>query len=268
MPNGQTALTGARLREVVGQLPDPISIEALDETLRFLARWRSRLLANTYHARQGHVVMSGPFAGMHYPTFATEGALMPRLLGTYECELHPHLARFAAAGVDCVIDVGCAEGYYAIGLARLIPGATVHAYDIDAKAQAACAENARDNGVAERVTVHGAFTPAEFARFAGRRALVICDCEGAEDDLLDPAVSPALAQMRLIVETHDLYRPGVKQRLMARFAATHDIEVVELGPKLLALPDWIRELGHLDQLLAVWEFRAAPTPWLVMTPRG
>ena len=45
---------------------------------------------------------------------ATEGALIPRLLGTYECELHPHLAALSAEGLDCVIDVGCAEGYYAV----------------------------------------------------------------------------------------------------------------------------------------------------------
>jgi hypothetical protein len=25
--------------------------------------------------------------------------------------------------------------------------------------------------------------------------------------------------------------------------------------------------GHLDQLLAVWEWRLRPTPWLVMTPK-
>jgi hypothetical protein len=33
------------------------------------------------------------------------------------------------------------------------------------------------------------------------------------------------------------------------------------------MPAWLQELAHLDQLLAVWEWRAAPTPWLVMRPK-
>jgi hypothetical protein len=74
--------------------------------------------------------------------------------------------------------------------------------------------------------------------------------------------------MRLIVETHDLYRKGVMQRLIDRFSATHEIEIVRQGPKTTPLPDWVSELNHHDQLLAVWEFRSAPTPWLVMTPRS
>jgi hypothetical protein len=29
-------------------------------------------------------------------------------------------------------------------------------------------------------------------------------------------------------------------------------------------PTWFNNLAHLDQLLAVWEWRSGPTPWLVM----
>jgi hypothetical protein len=242
--------------------------EELNEILRRLGRWRSRLLANTYVIHRGPQVMRGPFAGMHYTETASEGALMPRLLGSYESELHPYLARFAGAGLDCVIDVGCAEGYYAIGLARLMPEVTVYAYDIDPIAREACAALADKNGVASRVIIGGEFAPDGFEAFAGRRALVMVDAEGAEDDILHPERSPALAGMRLIVETHDVYRPGVRARLMERFSATHDIVTVRQELKAFPLPDWLVELGHLDQLLAVWEWRVMATPWLVMTPKA
>jgi len=33
---------------------------------------------------------------------------------------------------------------------------------------------------------------------------------------------------------------------------------------LEATPSWFNNLSHLDQLLATWEWRAGPTPWLVM----
>ena len=145
--------------------------DELNVVLRRLGRWRSRLLANTYVIHHGPQVMSGPFAGMHYVETASEGALMPRLLGSYESELHPHLAAFAQAGLDCVIDVGCAEGYYAVGLARMMPEITVYAFDIDPIAREACAALAQKNEVGSRVIVGGEFAPDGFEAFAGRRAL-------------------------------------------------------------------------------------------------
>ncbi|MCR5878993.1 methyltransferase [Phenylobacterium sp. J367] len=263
-----TEAAGEHLRRMVSELSEPATIKEMENILHFLARWRSRLLANTYAVHEHNVVQLGPFAGLHYATRATEGAMMPRLLGTYETELHPHLLRFAAQDLDCVIDVGCAEGYYAVGLARLMPGVTVHAFDTSADARAACALNARDNGVEAQVVIGATFAPEDFQAFAGRRALVIMDVEGAEDELLLPDRAPALAHMRVIVETHEGHRPGVRQRLIDRFSPTHEVLVVDHGGRPQTLPPWIRELGHLDHLLAVWEFRTGPTPWLVMTPKS
>jgi hypothetical protein len=251
----------------VGAWTEAPDNDELNEVLRRLGRWRSRLLANTYVAHHGPVVMQGLFAGMTYLTAASEGALVPRLLGTYESELHPHLLALAVEGVTDVIDVGCAEGYYAVGLARLIPQAVVHAHDIDAAARKACAELAAMNGVAERVRIGGAFSPEDFQAFAGRKVLVMVDAEGAELDVLRPDLGPALAGMAIVVETHDLYRKGALQALIARFTATHDITLVRQQPKTAELPEWLHAQPHLDQLLAVWEWRQAPTPWLVMRPK-
>jgi hypothetical protein len=154
-----------------------------------------------------------------------------------------------------------------VGLARLLPEVRVHAHDVDARARKACADLARKNGVEDRVHVSGLFEGADFAHFSARRTLVFIDAEGAEDELLDPDAFPALGAMTVIVETHERERPGVLDRLVGRFAPSHEIERIDLGPKTTPLPTWLGEHGHLDQLLAVWEWRAYPTPWLVMRPK-
>lgn len=256
------------LRETMGSWAGTPSMAELNWVLRLLCKWRGRVLADTYFARHGEAIYGGPFKGMAYVRNATEGALIPRLLGTYESELHPHIAALAEAGLECVVDVGCAEGYYAVGLARRMPGVTVYAHDIDANALAACEALAAKNGVADRVVVGGEFKAEDFQRFAGRRTLVMVDTEGAEVEILQPDRGPALAAMWIIVETHDGYTPGALATLRTRFAATHDIVRVDGGHKTAELPGWLRALGHLDQLLAVWEWRAFPTPWLVMTPKS
>jgi hypothetical protein len=166
---------GAVVRERVAAWPETPDLGDLNELLRALARWRSKVIANTFISRHGARVLGGPFAGMAYVSEASEGALVPRLLGTYEDELHPYLRAFAAEGLDTVIDVGCAEGYYAVGLARLMPEVTVQAYDIDEKARRACAGLAEQNGVAPRVIIGGEFAPDGFEAFAGRRVLVMVD---------------------------------------------------------------------------------------------
>lgn len=261
-------------REAVRQLKalagtNPSNLEQyLSSALRLLAKWRSTLIANTIVARHGANILSGPFAGMKYLARATEGSLAARLLGTYESELHPAIAEFSASNLDMIIDIGCAEGYYAVGLARLMPSVLVHAYDIDERGRLACAELARRNEVSDRVVIGREFTPANFADYRGKNVLVMVDAEGAEDELLDLTLAPDLGQMSLIVETHPSYRSNIIESLQKRFSATHDVEVIHQGGKGQSIPEWIGATGHLDQLLAVWEWRSRPTPWLVMRPKN
>lgn len=266
-PQGITAITADRVKTLVAGWTERPGAGELEGALRLLAKWRSQMLANTYVARNGVTIFQGPFAGMTYVDESTEGALISRLLGCYEAELHPHFDAIAAEGLDCLIDVGCAEGYYAVGLARRLPGLTVYAHDISEAARAACSELAAKNGVSDRVIVGGEFKPTDFEAFAGRRALVLLDAEGAEVDILRPDLSPALAGMKLIVETHDVFRPGALATLVERFSPTHDIIRVESQGKTLEMPPWLETLSLLDQMLATWEWRMKPTPWLVMRPK-
>ncbi|MBP0574360.1 50S ribosomal protein L11 methyltransferase, partial [Mycobacterium tuberculosis] len=57
---------------------------------------------------------------------------------------------------DLFVDVGCAEGFYAVGMALRLPSLMVRAFDIDAAAQQMAKGLAQLNGVADRVQVCGA----------------------------------------------------------------------------------------------------------------
>ena len=190
------------------------------------------------------------------------------MIGAYEASLAPVIESIIAKAPELIVDIGSAEGYYAVGLARRIPGATVYAHDVLESARTACAAMAAANGVADRVIVGGEFSPEDFQRFAGRRALVVVDAEGAEVDILDPARGPALAGMSIIVETHDVFRPGTLDTLVTRFAPTHEIRRVDQALEGYEAPWWVKEMSELDQLLTVWEWRLRPTPWLVMRPKA
>jgi precorrin-6B methylase 2 len=242
--------------------------QVLELALRITCVWRSRVLAGTLGARDGLVVQHGPFAGMNYVAAATEGALLPRLIGSYECELHPHILALVEEGIDTVVDVGCAEGYYAVGLARLIPHAAVHAYDTDPAAREACRALAEANGVSERVHIGETFPGEAFAGFTPGRTLVFMDIEGGERQLLDPSAYPALKGLHVLVETHPNPSADLTALIAGRFEGSHDIIRVDLGPKTTPLPEWMLKLSHIDQLIGAWEWRMRPTPWLVMRPKA
>ena len=55
------------------------------------------------------------------------------------------------AGATRLLDLGCGWGVLAIALATGCPGAIVEAVDVNPRALALCADNAREHGVAERV---------------------------------------------------------------------------------------------------------------------
>lgn len=242
----------------------------LSEILRLLGKWRCSAIQGALVKQHGTVVMQGPFEGLNFLDRSAEGCHIPKLLGCYEQPLFPYLEQSIQANYDTILNIGCAEGYYAVGMARRLSDAIIYAYDINPVAQAACAQLAAKNDVGHRVKVGGHFSPTDFTVFEQNRVLILCDIEGKEKDLLNPEASPALRKMDLIVESHECIEPGLTNEMVRRFSDSHQITVLmDKGQReLKSVPDWFINLSNLDQLLAVWEWRSGPTPWLVMRARS
>lgn len=255
----------AKVREILDTEPD--EVEALRRMLRILAFHRSTLIANTLYRNGGGRVRRGPFAGLRLPPAATEGCLAPKLLGAYEADLHPVIERIAYRGYRKIVNIGCAEGYYAVGLALRLPEATVFAYDIDAGARAATQDLAATHGVADRVIVGAEFTVADFADLDPAETFVFCDIEGAEIDLLTPGRAPSLRHLDILVELHNLPETPAYREMLAPFRDTHGLELIEVGARDIADFPELRPFEHLDQLLALWEHRRGPNPWVLMLAR-
>lgn len=219
--------------------------------------------------RYGSKVLSGPFAGMNYITESAGSSYIPKLVGSYECELNEALTGILATHYDTVIDVGSAEGYYAVGLAMRLPGSPkVYAYDISPDAQNLCKELARKNGVDDKVIVKGSCDPAELEATLKGKSLVICDCEGYEVELLDPVKAPNLAITDVLVELHDHLDPSISPALIKRFALSHSIEFIastERNPSDYPAIDF---LTPAQQQVAVAEFRNCPQRWALLKPKS
>jgi hypothetical protein len=229
-------------QQLTAQLSSSADDQAsLNSALRLLSKWRPVLIQNTLLQQQGTLVMQGPLAGLDFLPQSAEGCHIVKLLG-----------------------------YYAVGMAKRMPGTHVLAHDINPKAQEISAALAQKNGVSNRVTIGGLFTPADFAAHKGKDVLLMCYIEGAERELLNPESAPAIKSMDINVENHECLIPGITQVLIDRFKVTHQITLVldDGQRQLVTPPQWFVNLAHLDQLLATWEWRSGPTPWLVMMPKS
>ncbi|GEO11626.1 hypothetical protein SAE01_41220 [Segetibacter aerophilus] len=173
-------------------------------------------------------VARGPFKGMKYPRLKSSYSEMaPKLLGSYEAELFGPLEEITRKEYKQVIDIGCAEGYYAIGLALKIPTSTVYAYDINPNALKMCKEMAIVNNVLNRVHLGERCTNETLKNFKFENtSLIVCDCEGYELELFTNENIKNLNRCDFLIELHDILGLPVKERLLPVFRDTHNIQLI------------------------------------------
>jgi precorrin-6B methylase 2 len=217
-------------------------------------------------------VASGPFQGMRYPREQSVGsALLLKLLGSYESELHSALETMLTNNYAAVVDVGCAEGYYAVGLGLRLKAAEIYAFDTDARAREACGEMARLNGIADRVHIAGVCDDNVLRSLPLRpKALIIADCEGYEKELFTPRAREVLVGHDLIIETHDFIDINISQHLRNAFSGTHRIQSIMSTDDIEKAHRYTYErIAKYDangRRLILGERRPAIMEWLVMTP--
>jgi hypothetical protein len=222
--------------------------------------------------KTGGTVYSGPFRGMQYAT-AGDNVYYSRLLGTYEQELHPVIEQIIALQPDSIIDVGAAEGYYAVGLAIRLPASSIIAFEASAEERERLGQLCRRNNVDDRVKILGWCNPDGLSSVLpdNGRTVVICDVEGYEKELFNSTVASALKNAYLLVELHEFASPGVANSLTEKFSATHVCERIwQRGRTRDDLPFnnlLTFVLPHAYATYQVQEFRPEIMSWFWMTPQ-
>jgi hypothetical protein len=240
----------------------------LSHVLNLLARYRAREIGAALYRNGGNLVRSGPFQGMKIHNRTSEGNVAPKLLGIYEQELHEVIERCVETPYDCVVNIGCGDGYYAVGFARRMPKAKIQAYDLNAGRRDYCRAMADENEVGERISIGGECGAAELEALRGQRVLVLCDIEGAEREVLDPAALPALKDFDILVELHEVLDANLPQEIIARFADSHEIERIGHHGRDPYVFKELEKINQFDQWLAVWEGRQGRTPWAFMRAKS
>jgi len=240
----------------------------IDQINSLLHTRRKQVLDYVYTQCNG-TVKYGPFTGMKIlPKYCWgDGDTGGKLLGIYETELYEEIEEVIESEPDLVINYGCAEGFYGIGLAMRLPNARVVLFDIAASALTVAEENADANGVTNaEFSNQCTYEYLEELLSSATNPVIIMDCEGAEDMVLDLDKIPSLSKAKIIVELHDCILPGITERLIGKFENTHDLDGISQGTRDLHIEPLL-EVSDLDKLIIYNENRPCTMTWAVMTPK-
>lgn len=223
----------------------------------------------------GGKVFSGPFRGVKYVYKSTGSVLFPKLLGTYELELHSIIKALCQKQFDIIVNAGAGEGYYAIGFAVKNSQSHIIAFEAESEGQRLIKEMARINGVEKKVSVLGLCDSLSLSdSLAGcDKCMVLMDVEGNEEALLNPLIIPKLRESHILVELHDLVNRGMGAVITSRFKDSHMItEIWSRNRRFEDFPvkSWRRYLFWLKKYLirSMFETRPEQMRWFYLEPRA
>ena len=219
-------------------------------------------------------IARGPFEGLRMdPSSSWSGGDRGGiLLGLYEEEVLKALDDLAD-GRTPFVDVGAADGYYAVGM--LVTGRCPRAtcFEMSDAGRQVIASNAVLNNVAPQMTIRGVAGQSFLDEIPpecwapDRPALFLFDIEGAEFALLTDEVLERLSTSRGVVELHaPLDHPDVRA-LLERFQRHFVVDLIRMGPRDPSGISMLESWPDNDRWLLCSESRAYVMHWLVFKPR-
>ncbi len=211
---------------------------------------------NIFIDRYGYRVISGPFEGMQYINRSTGSVFLLKMIGCYEATLHETISRIGKENYDTIIDIGCAEGYYLIGLGRMFSSASLVGFDTDKEALVMSQELATKNNIQNRLTLEKECTGEKLSKIITSNTLIVCDAEGFESIILDTNNNPDLRKVKtIIVEIHDHVVPNLKEKITNWYQDTHFIKELAYDNSNYSKYPFLSEIEDQQELEVLTEER-------------
>jgi len=234
-----------------------------------------RGLSRKIFAECNGIVRYGPFAGMHWLDNPRRGRSEQGviLLGLYEQEVIENLVK-APEHFRVFVDVGAADGYYAVGLLHSGRVDRSVAFETVSEFREGIARLATENNVSEKITILGTAADSfvdvlRAQKVVPHETMLLMDIEGAEFKVLTDEVFAFLKDSLIVVETHaHIFADpqGEIDRLIENASKTHRVTAWYPGPRN---PWAIKELdsyAEIDRWILCSEGRFEVQQWLRFDP--
>jgi len=221
----------------------------------------------------GDKVEYGPFKGMRlgFRVWWSKFDVITKLLGVYEEHIVDQLRHFYSTSNVPFVDIGAADGYFAVGVAQLNWVEKVFAFEISPIARSTLKENAVRNNCAHKIDIGSEATLDKMAGIIETHpcVFVLVDIEGAEYELFNDKLLDLLKHCTIIIELHPrkIDDGWSKQTKLLEDAAK--FFKAEILIRETYNPNMFKELSEFsddDRLMAFSEGRKANAQWLLLRP--
>ncbi|MDA8535758.1 hypothetical protein N9L23_00125 [Alphaproteobacteria bacterium] len=220
----------------------------------------------------GGVIRYGLFEGMRLNcnTWWGMADLGSQCLGLYEKQILDLISH--AGPFDTFLDIGAADGYYAIGMLHSQMAKRSICFEISEKGQASIKKNWTLNKRIGKLKIHGEANEASLSEIVPKingKSLVLIDIEGAEFSLLTPKIITMLKNCEVIIEIHNWVEDFLSKykTLLTDLNQHFEINVIKNAVQNTESIPLLRSYTDDNRLLVASERRPCLMRFLHLKPR-
>lgn len=272
--NFQRDNLGMPLGHKIGQIWQWIlyKVTAFLFTKRRIVSLRISISEKLFEQFEG-TVRYGHFSGMKLPqrTYWGRSEISCQLLGIYEKEIQKSIFDNSVRR-KYFIDIGAADGYFAIGVLVANIFESSIAYEIDPRGRQIIEQNAALNEVSDRIQVRDEAKSTWYEEYSKEflaDCLILMDVEGFEFSLMNKISFMNLSSSIIIIEIHDfLVQNGenMLQKLLHDSESTHSHKFIESGSRDLNAFSELANYSDDYRWLIASEGRSQVMNWLIFKP--
>lgn len=243
------------------------------EFRKILLQKHKNNLSNSIKKYHKNTVAHGPFKGLKFVDDShwggsDRGAM---ILGIYELEVLNELKDIPKR-FDTFIDLGAADGYYAIGVLVNDMFEKSYCYEITESGRDVILKNSILNDVGNRVIIRGIADKNfvnDFSNEELQNSVLFVDIEGGEFDLFDSNIFHSFYNSIIFIESHDFfYNDGDLKfnKLISDSEHTHIPKIIKMGARDLSNFPELEKLDDTDRWMICSEGRAQLMRWIRFDP--
>ena len=238
-----------------------------------IQRAKNKVL-NKIILEHGHKVAYGTFKGMKLSknTYWSKNDIITHILGVYEKHVLKKIIEFSKKGNYPFIDIGAADGYFAIGMAFSETFKKIYAFEIDEEGRRSLNRNIENNLCKDKVVVdiEANFETLKEIVDKNKSAVILIDIEGSEFDLLDDNLLQLLSNCYIVCELHPTLSANgfEKQNMLINNAkAFFDVSMIQRESYSPNKFSELNEFTDEERLIAFGEGRENNMNWLILEPK-
>jgi hypothetical protein len=220
-------------------------------------------------------IQYGPFKGLKLTSNTWWGGndLGSMCFGLYEKELLEFLTSDSLIERDTFVDIGAADGYYAIGMLKSNRVKKALCYELSPEGRNTINLNWKINNQPGEIEVKGDV----FIDFKSsintidlKKSIVLIDIEGAEFSFLDIEVLGTLKDAIIAIEIHN-WIPNfidVYSKFLKDVNEFFDIEILDRKERSTLMFEELRSLTDDNRLLLTSEARPCVMRFLILNPKN